>query len=644
MQCPKNTSALKKLVKSSKSVMKLSNDGRKPERSISLEQKEGIEDTISPKSTQTNQSPPLQPIDSASVMQGSLLLLKRKIWKGKLNTSALDSLTTKLSKTWEAALTSKERDLKPFWDLRLEEKYNSLWLPTKTDYAALGLNSSVLSSNITTDLSWSSIQRLTPPLNTSETRTSAMISLASLQFLVPGSTVSEVVKTKEGLQLEETEEKEILRGKAQLGPVKALRIRLYPTPEEADYLQRIQTQSRWFYNCTVNIIFNRILEANEEAGEKLKLRHLNESAVREIIKHYRYTEDLEECKGCDRLIYILWQDFVEDENYKGWPYFPEENIISNRIPRGAVIEFVRAFNSALSNFYAGNNKGFKMGYKSKKRSLTYTTLFEDKAFPKDILSIKSKYCFTKKVKGVNKRTYTSFKDIFDQDEFKSGFTLEYDCLKDKHYVLYTMPSSWYPPLDRRSERQAILFENEDIISLDPGVRTFLTGYNPKGEILEIGKDANKALYCLLEYIDTIKDRPPKETLLLNRKLKNMVKDLHWKVAGYLTKNYKVIILPHFETSKMLKGRKLSKITKRQMQALSFFKFKEILKYRCKTSGSKLILVDEDYTSKTCGCCGVLNKELTGEKTFDCKSCGISIDRDHNGARNILLKNLEVLLA
>jgi len=50
------------------------------------------------------------------------------------------------------------------------------------------------------------------------------------------------------------------------------------------------------------------------------------------------------------------------------------------------------------------------------------------------------------------------------------------------------------------------------------------------------------------------------------------------------------------------------------------------------------IVDEAYTSKTCGCCGVLNETLGGSKKFHCKSCGTAVDRDVNGARNIAIKN------
>jgi putative transposase len=46
-----------------------------------------------------------------------------------------------------------------------------------------------------------------------------------------------------------------------------------------------------------------------------------------------------------------------------------------------------------------------------------------------------------------------------------------------------------------------------------------------------------------------------------------------------------------------------------------------------------------YTSKTCGCCGKINKSLGSKKTFACPNCKFTIDRDINGARNIMLKVL-----
>jgi len=52
-----------------------------------------------------------------------------------------------------------------------------------------------------------------------------------------------------------------------------------------------------------------------------------------------------------------------------------------------------------------------------------------------------------------------------------------------------------------------------------------------------------------------------------------------------------------------------------------------------------MIVDESYTSKTCTKCGEQNKNLGSSKHFKCSKCGLEIDRDINGARNIYLKTI-----
>ena len=51
-----------------------------------------------------------------------------------------------------------------------------------------------------------------------------------------------------------------------------------------------------------------------------------------------------------------------------------------------------------------------------------------------------------------------------------------------------------------------------------------------------------------------------------------------------------------------------------------------------------VSVYESYTSCTCGVCGEINK-MGGSEIYLCQSCGLEIDRDVTGARNILIKNL-----
>lgn len=64
----------------------------------------------------------------------------------------------------------------------------------------------------------------------------------------------------------------------------------------------------------------------------------------------------------------------------------------------------------------------------------------------------------------------------------------------------------------------------------------------------------------------------------------------------------------------------------------------LLKHTAEKSGVRIVDVNEHYTSKTCGRCGVLNGK-NALKVFTCSACGLVADRDVHAARNILLRQL-----
>lgn len=84
--------------------------------------------------------------------------------------------------------------------------------------------------------------------------------------------------------------------------------------------------------------------------------------------------------------------------------------------------------------------------------------------------------------------------------------------------------------------------------------------------------------------------------------------------------------------------KLNRKVKPFAYALSHYTFNMRLISKAEQYNSKVIIVDESYTSKTCGLCFTRNQTLGASKTFDCKSCPFTWDRDFNGARNIMLKH------
>lgn len=108
---------------------------------------------------------------------------------------------------------------------------------------------------------------------------------------------------------------------------------------------------------------------------------------------------------------------------------------------------------------------------------------------------------------------------------------------------------------------------------------------------------------------------------------NLLDDLHNQVASWLCNTFSQILLPSFGTSKMLSGGNLPSGMNRRMQGLAFYRFQEKLKGLCQAHGTELFLVGEEYTTKTCGCCGAINTEVGSSKVFQCPSCGLESDRD-----------------
>lgn len=82
-------------------------------------------------------------------------------------------------------------------------------------------------------------------------------------------------------------------------------------------------------------------------------------------------------------------------------------------------------------------------------------------------------------------------------------------------------------------------------------------------------------------------------------------------------------------------RRLPKKVVRSMNCLRFYDFKERLKMKCDEYGLTFIESSEAYTSKTNSFTGKLIKNLGNKENFVYDN--ILIDRDINGARNILIR-------
>lgn len=94
-------------------------------------------------------------------------------------------------------------------------------------------------------------------------------------------------------------------------------------------------------------------------------------------------------------------------------------------------------------------------------------------------------------------------------------------------------------------------------------------------------------------------------------------------------------------------RKINSKTTRNMLTWSHYRFNKQLMHKVREYASgRVIISGEEYTSKTCSESGSLHPNFEGAKVIKCLQCNNNIkkktDREFNAAKNILLKNINLV--
>jgi putative transposase len=119
---------------------------------------------------------------------------------------------------------------------------------------------------------------------------------------------------------------------------------------------------------------------------------------------------------------------------------------------------------------------------------------------------------------------------------------------------------------------------------------------------------------------------------LMAKVADARKDFLNKFADQLIKRFDRIVLEDLRVAAMARGHFAMSILDAGWSYLV-----TCLTYKAENAGREIVLVDPAYTSKTCSGCGVIFEHLTlSDRWVEC-DCGMSLDRDHNAAINILQK-------
>ena len=610
-------------------------------------------------------------------MQESHLKNNPEILKDNKTISNSNIQMPSLNQILDQELIIKEPILKPFFNSSLKEISKKLWLPIKTDLQVFSLNSlngSLLNSGLSLQaLKMKNMQKEKQEMN------SQMTSWKLLQSLQPDTT--EVESIKKSRVPKKMKDNELLQEKKDIKQIlRARKFRIkFIDKRTISFLRLCFEAYDTFYNLSVKEINKKYNDRKQEfINSKTCINtnckntktdnswHCNEHLNNTI--HWKLNINTIEFR---KILPIDKESILKDEYLKKFINIPYD--LKNEAIEHAII----AYKNNVCSVVNGTKKNFEL----KERNINQA--FENKHFdlPFDFLDIKNSYINICK-NGIlaqyrdsieNERKDNKKNKILNTNNWcklslskRSITIINEQYTKDKCFfkICKSKNSKYYLIMTKNSQKEK--YENKkNIISLDPGVRTFQTCYDPTGIIIESGtlvkskiesiiKDIDKCEVIINDPINKTKRRKnnKKKKIKKYKKISNIVDNIHNQLSSYLTKNYNNILVPQLPVKKLVRkwdnkkneepklvNRVINSITSRIMNYLSFNKFLIKLKSLCSLRNTKLFIVDEIYTSKTCGRCGYIKTDLGSNKTYKCNDCNLEIDRDYNGARNILLKHL-----
>jgi putative transposase len=368
------------------------------------------------------------------------------------------------------------------------------------------------------------------------------------------------------------------------GLIRARKVKVYPTPLQRTTLKKWFGIARWVYNRCVHEVRNNACGINLKA---LRDRIINK----------------------DTYAYYHQCHWHLDYNYD----------LKNEVIR----DFVKNYKSNFAKF--------------KKDKKPFTLAFKRKNDPRPAsISVEKKHW--------NHRT-GFYSDLFTSNRARLNSseplprTLEYG-----GRLVRTPLNTYFFVINESVLMKPKLAHH--VIAIDPGVRTFLTGYDPSGHIVSIGDQSWLHLKRLLKKQSALQSKTVKGTHNQRRmrkraltrhraRVQHLVDDFHWRACKWLCEHYSTIYIPKLDFHQCTK---LKKHPKRALVALRMCEFVDRLEACARSYPSCTIhVVSEAHTSKTCTSCGSYKSDLGGTKVYDCSACGWHADRDVNAARNIYLR-------
>lgn len=361
--------------------------------------------------------------------------------------------------------------------------------------------------------------------------------------------------------------------------LKAIKIRIYPTVEQVDFINKQLGCCRFVYNNC--LAFRKDSYQNE---------HVSISSS-EAVKH----------------ITVLKKD-------NEWLKYVHSKVLQ---------QSVRDMNQAYDNFFK-LHKGFPK-FKSKHDNR------QSCRFPKDAFI---------GVRGNRIDLIKVLKDIHFKCSRNDERYLNRNQDKVKSITLNKEPNGkfYLSILIDKPLRQVP--QSSSMVGLDLGIKDFAV--TSDGQVIEnfhFKKNEESRLKRLQRQISKKivgsknREKARLRFAKLNEKIRNRKLNFLHDVTNHLIDENQVIVMEDLNVKGMVRNHKLAE----SISEVNWGEFRRILTYKAAWHGRQLVFIDRFYpSSKRCNHCGYIYKELTlKDRQWVCPECGSLIDRDYNAALNIL---------
>jgi transposase len=237
----------------------------------------------------------------------------------------------------------------------------------------------------------------------------------------------------------------------------------------------------------------------------------------------------------------------------------------------------------------------------------------------------------------------------DKNMIRDDFDPQGDCFIHKDSV-----GDYYllMPIQINKERTEPDY-TKPVVGIDPGVRTFITTCDIENNYNYVCTNFEEKVERLIrkkkmyEFQSTKYNIDNTRIRYFKKLIRNRKDEIKHKCADFLTKKYNIILLPFFKVKSMVKKniklsrRSLRTKDKNEMINQSHYAFKQYLKSKAEERGCTVIDVSEHATTITCSRCFKITRSCTN-RIHNCVFCHLSAGRDSNAAKNILVRNSDMI--